>query len=194
MLSGGERNRLLLARLFARPANVLVLDEPTNDLDIESLELLEATLQEYAGTLLLVSHDRAFLDNVVTQTLAAEGDGRWREYVGGYTRLAARSDRAGARRRRGAAPAERHAARGSRAQAQAQLQGTARARCAAGRNREARARAACAQRADVRARLSPQGVDRIKAERRRAEEIERLLTVSFARWGELDAKTQQADG
>jgi ATP-binding cassette subfamily F protein uup len=84
-LSGGERNRLLLARLFARPANVLVLDEPTNDLDIESLELLEAALQDYDGTLLLVSHDRAFLDNVVTQTLAAEGGGRWREYAGGYT-------------------------------------------------------------------------------------------------------------
>jgi ATP-binding cassette subfamily F protein uup len=85
MLSGGERNRLLLARLFAKPANVLVLDEPTNDLDIESLELLEAALQDYDGTLLLVSHDRAFLDNVVTQTLAAEGDGAWKEYVGGYT-------------------------------------------------------------------------------------------------------------
>ena len=84
-LSGGERNRLLLARLFARPANVLVLDEPTNDLDIESLELLEAALQDYDGTLLLVSHDRAFLDNVVTQTLAAEGGGRWHEYAGGYT-------------------------------------------------------------------------------------------------------------
>lgn len=85
MLSGGERNRLLLARLFARPANVLVLDEPTNDLDIDSLELLENMLQDYTGTLLLVSHDRAFLDNVVTQTVASEGDGRWREYVGGYT-------------------------------------------------------------------------------------------------------------
>jgi ATP-binding cassette subfamily F protein uup len=85
MLSGGERNRLLLARLFARPANVLVLDEPTNDLDIESLELLEAALQDYAGTILLVSHDRAFLDNVVTQTLAAEGNGAWKEYAGGYT-------------------------------------------------------------------------------------------------------------
>jgi ATP-binding cassette subfamily F protein uup len=84
MLSGGERNRLLLARLFARPANVLVLDEPTNDLDIESLELLEAALADYDGTLLLVSHDRAFLDNVVTQVLAPEGDGSWREYVGGY--------------------------------------------------------------------------------------------------------------
>src|SRR5690348_13934145 len=85
VLSGGERNRLLLARLFARPANVLVLDEPTNDLDIESLELLEAALQDYAGTILLVSHDRAFLDNVVTQTVAAEGNGIWKEYAGGYS-------------------------------------------------------------------------------------------------------------
>jgi ATP-binding cassette subfamily F protein uup len=85
MLSGGERNRLLLARLFARPANLLVLDEPTNDLDIESLELLEQALQDYAGTLLLVSHDRAFLDNVVTQVLAAEGGARWKEYAGGYS-------------------------------------------------------------------------------------------------------------
>ncbi len=83
-LSGGERNRLLLARLFARPANALVLDEPTNDLDVETLELLEGLLTDYAGTIFLVSHDRAFLDNVVTQTIAFEGDGRWREYVGGY--------------------------------------------------------------------------------------------------------------
>jgi ATP-binding cassette subfamily F protein uup len=84
-LSGGERNRLLLARLFARPANVLVLDEPTNDLDMETLDLLEQLLQDYDGTVLLVSHDRAFLDAVVTQTIAYEGDGRWREYVGGYS-------------------------------------------------------------------------------------------------------------
>ncbi len=84
-LSGGERNRLLLARLFTRPANVLVLDEPTNDLDIETLELLEALLQDYAGTVFLVSHDRAFLDNVVTQTIASEGNGAWKEYVGGYS-------------------------------------------------------------------------------------------------------------
>jgi len=85
LLSGGERNRLLLARLFARPANLLVLDEPTNDLDIDSLELLEQHLQEYPGTLLLVSHDRRFLDNIVTQTIAAEGGGRWRTHVGGYS-------------------------------------------------------------------------------------------------------------
>ncbi|WP_431510576.1 ATP-binding cassette domain-containing protein [Variovorax sp. DAIF25] len=81
-LSGGERNRLLLARLFARPANVLVLDEPTNDLDIDTLELLEGLLQDYDGTVFLVSHDRTFLDNVVTSTIAYEGDGRWREYEG----------------------------------------------------------------------------------------------------------------
>ncbi|MFH1043492.1 MAG: ATP-binding cassette domain-containing protein [Pseudomonadota bacterium] len=84
-LSGGERNRLLLARLFSRPANVMVLDEPTNDLDIETLELLEELLQDYPGTLFLVSHDRAFLDNVVTQTIASEGEGVWKEYAGGYS-------------------------------------------------------------------------------------------------------------
>jgi ATP-binding cassette subfamily F protein uup len=84
-LSGGERNRLLLARLFARPANVLVLDEPTNDLDIPTLELLEELLTDYDGTVLLVSHDRAFLDNVVTSVIASEGEGKWREYVGGFT-------------------------------------------------------------------------------------------------------------
>jgi ATP-binding cassette subfamily F protein uup len=84
-LSGGERNRLLLARLFAKPANCLVLDEPTNDLDIETLELLEELLEEYQGTVFLVSHDRTFLDNVVTQVVVAEGDGNWREFVGGYS-------------------------------------------------------------------------------------------------------------
>jgi len=83
-LSGGERNRLLLAKLFTKPANVLVMDEPTNDLDVETLELLEELLMGYQGTLLLVSHDRDFLDNVVTSTLVAEGNGHWGEYVGGY--------------------------------------------------------------------------------------------------------------
>jgi ABC transport system ATP-binding/permease protein len=85
MLSGGERNRLLLARLFARPSNLLVMDEPTNDLDAETLELLEEMVANYAGTLLLVSHDRAFLDNVVTSTLVFEGRGQVNEYVGGYS-------------------------------------------------------------------------------------------------------------
>jgi len=83
-LSGGERNRLLLARLFARPANVLVLDEPTNDLDIDTLELLETLLQDYSGTLFLVSHDRAFLENTVTQVIAFEGQGKLTEFGGGY--------------------------------------------------------------------------------------------------------------
>ena len=83
-LSGGERNRLLLAKLFTKPANVLVLDEPTNDLDIESLEVLEEVLVDYVGTLLIVSHDRAFLDNVVTTSFIFEGHGRVREIVGGY--------------------------------------------------------------------------------------------------------------
>jgi ABC transport system ATP-binding/permease protein len=85
MLSGGERNRLLLARLFAKPSNLLIMDEPTNDLDAETLELLEEMVANYNGTLLLVSHDRAFLDNVVTSTLVFEGGGRVNEYVGGYT-------------------------------------------------------------------------------------------------------------
>src|SRR5471032_761777 len=85
MLSGGERNRLLLAKLFAQPSNLLIMDEPTNDLDAESLELLEELVADYAGTLLLVSHDRAFLDNVVTSTLVFEGAGRLEEYVGGYS-------------------------------------------------------------------------------------------------------------
>ena len=106
-LSGGERNRLLLARLFALPANVLVLDEPTNDLDIETLELLEELLQGYAGTVFLVSHDRRFLDNVVTSTIAWEGDdapGRWREYEGGIETGALQRARSAAARRAAAAP------------------------------------------------------------------------------------------
>ena len=106
-LSGGERNRLLLARLFARPANVLVLDEPTNDLDIDTLELLESLLQDYDGTVFLVSHDRTFLDNVVTSTIAYEGDGRWREYEGSVQDWLIQSKRAReiAEQRMAAAPA-----------------------------------------------------------------------------------------
>ncbi len=98
MLSGGERNRLLLAKLFAKPSNLLIMDEPTNDLDAETLDLVEEMVADYAGTLLLVSHDRAFLDNVVTSTLVFEGGGRIEEYVGGYTdSLRQRAERASAR-------------------------------------------------------------------------------------------------
>ncbi len=109
-LSGGERNRLLLARLFARPANVLVLDEPTNDLDIDTLELLEDLLQNYDGTVFLVSHDRTFLDNVVTSTIAFEGNGLWREYEGGVQDWLTQSRRAQAIRDAAAKPAARAAA------------------------------------------------------------------------------------
>ena len=147
-LSGGERNRLLLARLFSQPANLLVLDEPTNDLDIETLELLEELLLEFSGTILLVSHDRAFLDNVVTSTLVFEGDGRVFEYVGGYTDWL-RQRRSPAAALAAVAPQARVAAgpaRGARAGArEARLQGAARTRAAAGADRGARARAARAR-------------------------------------------------
>jgi ATP-binding cassette subfamily F protein uup len=113
-LSGGERNRLLLARLFARPANVLVLDEPTNDLDIDTLELLEELLADYAGTALIVSHDRAFLDNVVTQTIAALGDGTWREYAGGYADYEAAREREASEAAQAGAPARVAAPRPAR--------------------------------------------------------------------------------
>ena len=97
VLSGGERARLTLARAFARPSNLLVLDEPTNDLDLEALDLLQERLAEYPGTVLLVSHDRDFLDRVVTSVIATEGDGRWIEYAGGYTDMLAQREPAGRR-------------------------------------------------------------------------------------------------
>ena len=105
VLSGGERNRLLLARLFTKPANVLVMDEPTNDLDAETLDLLEDLLVEYSGTLLIVSHDRDFLDNVVTSTLVFEGEGRIGDYVGGYADWVKEKEKAAARAAQAAAPA-----------------------------------------------------------------------------------------
>jgi len=110
MLSGGERNRLLLARLFARPSNLLVMDEPTNDLDADTLELLEEMVAEYAGTLLLVSHDRAFLDNVVTSTLVFEGGGQVNEYVGGYSDWLHQRKVGGSGQTRARAPAQPAAA------------------------------------------------------------------------------------
>ena len=171
-LSGGERNRLLIARLLTRPANVLVLDEPTNDLDLETLELLESQLLEWTGTLLLVSHDRVFLDNVVTSTLVFEGDGRVQEFVGGYEdwlrqrstgagsgrsprgRRGAASDTAARRprRRRWRAPTAPTPNRGCRT-AEAVVQGAARVRRAAGAHRSARNRGADAERHVWRSRL-----------------------------------------
>ena len=189
-LSGGERNRLLLARLFARTANVLVMDEPTNDLDIESLELLEATLQGYPGTLLLVSHDRAFLDNVVTQTLVAEGNGKWQEYVGGY------SDWLAQRRPAAAAPAKQKAegrADDSRRAAPAKMSYKETRELA---QLPAEIEALEQQQHALTARLSSgeyhkQGSEQIKADRQLGAELERQLAEKFARWEALEAKNSQ---
>jgi ATP-binding cassette subfamily F protein uup len=194
-LSGGERNRLLLARLFARPANLLVLDEPTNDLDIESLELLESTLQDYAGTLLLVSHDRAFLDNVVTQTLVAEGGGKWREYVGGYSDWLAQRP-APAQVAPAAGPVAREARQPSREPQKAKLTFKEQ------RDLEslpAEIEALEREQHELTARMAgtdyhKQGVERIKADRQRATEIERLLEAKFERWSALEDKARAAAG
>ena len=124
-LSGGERGRLMLARALATPSNLLVLDEPTNDLDLETLDLLQEMVADYPGTVILVSHDRDFLDRTVTSILAAEGDGRWVEYAGGYSdMLAQRGARVAPERPRGSARREssKTAAGSARAQAKAQLQ------------------------------------------------------------------------
>jgi len=200
-LSGGERNRLLLARLFTRPANVLVLDEPTNDLDLETLELLEEQLIEWPGTLLLVSHDRAFLDNVVTSTFVFEGGGRIQEYVGGYEdwvrqRLTEQS----------ASPALAGAANASPADAapekpkttrivarrlklsfkdQRELDGLPAAIDAL--EQEERALAARIAGPD----FYKESADSIKEALARAEELQKALAAAYARWGALDAiKTQ----
>jgi ATP-binding cassette subfamily F protein uup len=186
MLSGGERNRLLLARLFARPANVLVLDEPTNDLDIDSLELLENLLQDYAGTLLLVSHDRAFLDNVVTQTIAAEGGGRWREYVGGYSDWL--KQRPGARA--AAAPAARTVAAPAAAPA-------ARRKLSYKEQRELDSLPAELEKLEGEQRALTQkicepeyhrvGAEQMRRDRERATELEKLVSAGMDRWETLDA-------
>ena len=191
MLSGGERNRLLLARLFARPANVLVLDEPTNDLDIESLELLEAALQDYTGTLLLVSHDRAFLDNVVTQTLAAEGDGVWKEYAGGYSdyvqqRAAVQATRpslAPLSRREASAPRDRGV--GSRKLSYKETREL--------ESLPAEIESLEAEQKDLIARMHGaeyyrQPPDVLRADQARAADIERLLDEKLERWTELEAR------
>ena len=194
MLSGGERNRLLLARLFAQPANLIVLDEPTNDLDIESLELLEQQLQDYVGTLLLVSHDRRFLDNVVTQTLAAEGNGQWREYVGGYSDYL--------RQRPGASPAQAPAARtltSSGAPGTDPAGGRAaktRVRLSYKEQRELAAlpdeiEALEREQAQLTERMSAPdyhrvGGEQLRIDRQRLEELEALLLDKFARWERLE--------
>jgi len=210
-LSGGERNRLLLARLFALPANLLVLDEPTNDLDIESLELLEATLQAYPGTLLLVSHDRTFLDNIVTQTLVAESadgtEGNWKEYVGGYSDWVAQRPRGDAGRATGmttspgpvesstreqAARVDESGARGG-ATARGKLSFKERRELSAlpaeleGLEREQHALTERMSSADY----YKHGAEAIKSDRTRAQEIEHVLAAKLERWVDLDARAQE---
>jgi ABC transport system ATP-binding/permease protein len=184
MLSGGERNRLLLARLFAKPSNLLVMDEPTNDLDAETLDLLEEMVAEYAGTLLLVSHDRAFLDNVVTSTLVFEGDGRVGEYVGGYSdwlrqreaAAAKRDGRRACRAIRAASPAA-----GAKA-AQAVLQGPARTRALPGD------RALEAEQAQLQAAIADPGpVPRAPARARAAARLQALDAGARGRLSRWDA-------
>jgi len=187
MLSGGERNRLLLARLFARPANVLVLDEPTNDLDIDSLELLENLLQDYAGTLLLVSHDRAFLDNVVTQTVAAEGGGRWREYVGGY------SDWLRQRPQATNTPAKPAA----RAAAAAEPRAQQKLKMSYKEQRELETLPATIEQLEIEQRALNEkicgpdyhrvGADQIRRDRERSSELESLIASSMDRWEQLES-------
>jgi ATP-binding cassette subfamily F protein uup len=191
MLSGGERSRLLLARLFARPANLLVLDEPTNDLDIESLELLEQRLQDYTGTLLLVSHDRRFLDNVVTQTLAAEGNGLWREYVGGYSDWLRQRAPSPDARTSGPREMQQGPSRGDGAS-----QPKPRTKLSYKEQRELAAlpeeiEALEREQSELTTRMSgpdyyAQGAQRLREDSQRLEQIEALLLEKFTRWETLE--------
>jgi ATP-binding cassette subfamily F protein uup len=194
-LSGGERNRLLLARLFALPANLLVLDEPTNDLDIESLELLESVLADYAGTLLLVSHDRAFLDAIATQSLVAEGDGLWREYAGGYSDwLAQRPAKVAAP---GATPAPAAATPPTPRRSE-------RVKLSFNEQRElaalpAELEALESEQALLLARMSAadyylSSARQMATDAERAAELERLLEDRMARWTVLEDKAKAAAG
>jgi len=193
MLSGGERNRLLLARLFARPANVLVLDEPTNDLDIESLELLEQALLDYPGTLLLVSHDRTFLDNVVTQTLAPEGGGAWKTYVGGYSDwVAQRSAQQDAKTQAARTEAVPQAA--VRAKPKLNYKEMRELDALPGEIEalEAEQKVLAAKMADP--AYYQQGAAAMKSDHLRSGEIEALLQAKLERWEALEAKARPAPG
>jgi ABC transport system ATP-binding/permease protein len=194
-LSGGERNRLLLARLFARPFNVLVMDEPTNDLDIETLELLEGRLASWAGTLMLVSHDRAFIDHVVTSTLVFEGNGRVQEYIGGYEDWL--------RQRRQAEPAPvRRAPAASRANtAVVEDKGDSRSRKPSYKEQRelaqlpAQIEALETEQKQLQADVSsPDFYKRpaagIHDALARLEELETLLLAAYARWDALDSRTE----
>jgi ATP-binding cassette subfamily F protein uup len=190
-LSGGERNRLLLARLFTRPANVLVLDEPTNDLDIETLELLESQLAGFDGTVLLVSHDRAFLNNVVTSTLACEENGVVREYVGGYDDWL---------RQRPALPAEPAAERPKPAAAVSAVSDKAAPRRLSYKEQRelealpAQLEAIEQRIASLEAEMAApdfylKGASAIRATLEELEQTREALSVSYARWYELESRS-----
>ena len=191
-LSGGERNRLLLARLFAKPANLLVLDEPTNDLDLETLELLEDLVQDYAGTVLLVSHDRAFLDNVVMQVIAFDGPGRWLENPGGYEEWARIV------RQRQSAPANQE----PRTQRSRTKRATREERLTQKDAQELqtlpeRVEALEQEQAELGRRLAEgefyrSDPDQVKAVTLRYREIEDLLTELLTRWEELEERKRAA--
>ena len=198
MLSGGERNRLLLARLFAKSANLIVLDEPTNDLDIESLELLEERLQDYTGTLLLVSHDRRFLDNVVTQTLAAEGNGLWREYVGGYSDYLEQRAIPASGRTEAARPPAAVKSMPERSSGTA----SSKVRLSYNEQRELAGlpeeiEALEREQTELVARMSAadyhrQGSEVLRGDRQRLESLEALLLQRFARWELLEEKRSRS--
>ena len=198
-LSGGERNRLLLARLFARPFNVLVMDEPTNDLDIETLELLEERLATWQGTLLLVSHDRAFIDHVVTSTLVFEGEGRVQEYVGGYEDWLRQRRQALPRQGRQATPAPVRVSRVDAAAISTDKSPGAQRKPSYKELREleelpSRIEALEAEQQQLQAAVaSPEFYKRPAAEIHEAlarlEELETLLLTAYTRWDALDSRT-----
>jgi ATP-binding cassette subfamily F protein uup len=201
-LSGGERNRLLLARLFTRPANVLILDEPTNDLDLESLELLEAQLAEFDGTLLLVSHDRQFLDNAVTSTLVFEGGGRVAEYVGGYRDwlrqrgAAVAAEGAGAtlesaasRRRPGPGKPAPHAPRAIPSRTRLTFNEQREFASLPGRIDALEAGLRALDDAIAGPGFYKEGADEIRRTLARAEEARRELDEAYARWFELESRS-----
>ena len=202
-LSGGERNRLLLARLFALPANLLVLDEPTNDLDIDTLELLEDTIAAYSGTVILVSHDRRFLDNVVTQTLAPvcyeAPDGKWREFVGGYTDWFRVTERDREKR----ATVEKPTTPQTQKPKHVRNTAISRVRISFKEKREleelpAKIEALEAEEATLTEKLSDvdyhkRPVSEIKADKERIDALPGLIEAAYARWEELTEKAEQSD-
>jgi len=187
VLSGGERNRLLLAKLFTQPSNVLVLDEPTNDLDIETLDLLEELLMDYPGTVLLVSHDRAFINNVVTSTLALEGEGRVSEYVGGYDDWLRQRGRSApavpvkAEEKKAAPPPQKEKSRKLTFKEQKELDALPQ-RIEALDAEQQRIIAAMADPAFYR-----ESGDKVSVTKSRLEAVEKELAEAYKRWDELEA-------